>query len=107
MLLGASDEGCVPEALTLAAMLAVHSLASPRPADAARARAPFAVHEGDASPCSMSTMRGCASGVSERPSAAWCRRQLLHERALLRAAQVRAQLARQLATLGVLPTAAA
>ena len=49
MLLGASDEGCVPEALTLAAMLAVHSpFASPRPADAARARAPFAVHEGDA-----------------------------------------------------------
>ena len=109
MLLGASDEGCVPEALTLAAMLAVHSpFASPRPADAARARAPFAVHEGDA----LTLLNVHDAWVRKRrlgtaKCAAWCRRQLLHERVLLRAAQVRAQLARQLATLGVLPTAAA
>ena len=101
-LLAASKEGCEDDALSLAALL---SLTPPfvklKPAEQSAARARFAVEEGDALTL-LNAYRAYRQRVQrqgERKAASWCKRCLLDERVLSRAAQVRRQLEQQLRSI--------
>ena len=100
MLLSASGEGCEEEALTLAALLSVHSpFAALRPAELAIYRAPFAVYEGDALtvPNAYRAYKKRAARDGEWRATSWCRKHRLDERVFKRVGQVRHQLKRHLA----------
>ncbi len=90
-LLSSADEGCEDAALSLAALLSVHSpFVALRPADLQAARAPFAVYEGDA--LTLLNVQRAYQRRLERSGArragSWCRKHRLDERVLTRAAQV-------------------
>ena len=104
MLVRAEAEHCTAEAATFAAML---SLQMPftvhRQADLEKARAPFAVYEGD-SITLLNLYRRYARQRDRRGTAgclAWCRKHKLNEKLLRRATQIAEQLRRQLSRLGV------
>lgn len=90
-LLGAADEGCVQEALSICALLSVQTVwagSSHKAQDAARSR--FAVYEGD----QLTLANVLRAFMRSKESARWASGKGLDVRVLQRAAQVRAQLAK-------------
>ena len=105
-LLAAFDYGCVEEALTVAAMLQVRRVfVPPRRGREARARADAALAEFAAREGDQITMINAFGEFEERRRqrgdlAEWCREAHVDRVAMLRAAELRAQLARYLRRFG-------